>query len=74
MTKLESDAFHYGVACALGTLIRSYDEPTIAASIIRLNGIKLSDFKKAEVNEFDLKPIRKALRENPLPKLKKRSK
>lgn len=59
----EKIAFVQGFAAALGTLCRECDLPTTAVNIARSNGFGLEDFRKAHVDGFDLRPIRKAFRE-----------
>ena len=56
-------AFYHGVALALATLIRSYDQPSMAVDILKSNGISIEDLCDAKVDAFDLRPLRKAWRE-----------
>jgi hypothetical protein len=53
-------SFIQGMACAIGVLVRSYDQPSMARDIATMNGYSLSDFENANVDEFDLKEVRKA--------------
>ena len=54
--------FEQGLAYAIAELIRLYDEPTMAISILENSGVDIEDLKKAGVVEYDLKTIKKALR------------
>ena len=52
--------FTRGFAAAVATLIRAFDQPGMAIEIVRSNGLSLADFQRADVEDFDLLPIRKA--------------
>ena len=52
--------FYCGFAVGLGCLIRDFDQPSMAINIMENNGVTFLDLKKAGVEPFDLKPIRKA--------------
>lgn len=52
------DEFICGFAAAVGTLAREHGSPSMAADIMHCNGLRLKDFKKAGVEEFDMKPLR----------------
>lgn len=56
------DDFLRGFATALASLIREYDQPTIAANIAWGNGLCLADFEFIGLDESDLKPLRAAMR------------
>jgi hypothetical protein len=58
--------FMCGVALALASLVREHDQPSMAVDIARRNGITLHDLKSANPDEFDMKPLRKAWRDNPV--------
>lgn len=60
--KRQDDEFYQGFACALGTLARDYDRPSMAVHIMRSNGVTLSDLERAGAMDFDLKPLRKEWR------------
>src|SRR5579872_5454838 len=53
-------SFTCGFAAAISTLIRIFDQPTMARDIAHSNGLHLHDFENAKVEPFDLEPIRKA--------------
>lgn len=50
----ETKAFVQGFAAACATLIRTFDEPTMASEILKMNGFKRADLVDASVDEFDL--------------------
>jgi hypothetical protein len=58
---MSNKEFYQGFAVACATLVRSYDEPSMAKYIMTSNGITLRDLKGAGVEEFDLAPLRKAM-------------
>lgn len=51
-----------GVAYSAQILSVACDEATSAANLISQSGLSLADFKRAEVDEYDLKPVRKLFR------------
>jgi hypothetical protein len=61
MKKSEKD-FIQGYACAMAQLIRLHGEPSMARDLINCGGFTLDDFKKAECDEYDLKPIEELLK------------
>ena len=56
MTECEKE-FYRGFAIAIGSLARDHDQPTMAADIMRCNGVSLQDLKNANVESFDLAAI-----------------
>lgn len=54
--------FYRGFAAALATLIRDFDQPTMAKNIMTSNGVTVRDLQRSKVEPFDLTPIRKAMR------------
>jgi hypothetical protein len=50
-----------GFAAAIGAVQRQHDRPTIVRDVLTGNGVTLDDLRSAEVEEFDLDPIQKAL-------------
>lgn len=56
-------AFYAGFACAIATLIRAHDQPTMAIDIMFSNGVKLNDLRG--VDGFDYKPIARAWQNEP---------
>lgn len=56
----DDKAFYSGFAVVLGCLIRERDLPSVAVDIMRSNGVELKHLIKAGVDNFDLKPIRRA--------------
>ena len=61
MPKVELN-FEQGLAFALGELIRSYDEPSIATYILKSSGITYEQLREKNVSDYDLKVIKKALK------------
>ncbi|MGN7122882.1 hypothetical protein [Methylorubrum thiocyanatum] len=57
-----ANEFVLGFAAAVAALARDCDQPVHAATIIRGAGLALRDFEAAEVDDFDLKPIRALFR------------
>lgn len=49
-----------GFACALGVLVRTFDQPTICKSIMDGYGVTPKMLMDAGVEAFDLRQIRKA--------------
>lgn len=62
MSEEINNGFVLGFAAVAASLARDYDQPGIAADIIANNGFELDDFKKARVEPFDMKHIRKLFR------------
>jgi len=58
--KTNEREFLNGFSVAVATLIKCYDAPTLARTIIEENGFSLSDFENAKIEEFDLEYIRQA--------------
>jgi hypothetical protein len=58
--KKVNEAFMQGFGVAIGSLARDHDQPSMAADIMRCNGIRLEDLENCGIQVFDLKPIRKA--------------
>ncbi|MGA7793434.1 MAG: hypothetical protein WCA19_10375 [Candidatus Acidiferrales bacterium] len=65
MTECEKE-FYRGFAIAIGSLARDHDQPTMAADIMRCNGVSLQDLKNANVESFDLAAIAKEFKTHPL--------
>ena len=59
--KRDEKQFLHGLAFAVAELVRTHDQPTMARDIIKGGGFELDHFKKARVDEYDLKEIEKAL-------------
>ena len=55
-------AFLQGLAAAIGILSRSYDEPSMAKGIAIECNYTLKDFEKANIDDFDMKEVRKVLK------------
>ena len=53
--------FEQGLAFALGELIRSYDESSIALFILKSSGLTYEQLKEGNVSHYDLRIIKKAL-------------
>ena len=51
-------AFYRGYALAIASLIRLYDQPTVALGIMDCDGITIEDFEESDVDELELKCIR----------------
>ena len=51
-------AFLQGFGIAVGALARDHDRPSMAADIMRMNGITFADLVEAGTAEFDLKKLR----------------
>jgi hypothetical protein len=62
--KVGEDNFLRGFAAAMAALIREHDQPTMAVDICRCSGLTLWHFERAGVDSFDLKPLRKAFRDD----------
>lgn len=58
---MSKNDFIHGIAYICAELVRSHDLPTIAADIIYEAGYTYADLKKAKVDSYDLKPLRKEL-------------
>lgn len=54
--------FLRGYAAAIGALVRLHNKPSLALDIVRNDGLKLSDFKTAGVEDFDLRQLRRAFK------------
>jgi hypothetical protein len=55
--------FEQGLAYAIAELIRLYDEPTMALSILRNSGISIDNLREGHVSKYDLKVIEKAIKQ-----------
>lgn len=53
--------FIQGFACAVASLIRDHDQPSIAVSILHGMGVTVGDLRGSGVEAHDLAPILKAL-------------
>ena len=51
--------FIQGIGYAVAELLRAHDDPTIAGDVAGAAGLDYSDFKRAGVDEYDLKTLRK---------------
>jgi hypothetical protein len=51
-----------GVGLALAELIRTFGQPTMASSIARNFAYDLATYRRAGLEEYDLKELRKAIR------------
>jgi hypothetical protein len=49
-----------GFACALGSVVRTFDQPTLCKSIMDGYGVTVKMRKDAGVESYDLKQIRSA--------------
>lgn len=49
-----------GFACALGSVVRTFDQPTLCKSIMDGYGVTVKMLKEAGVESYDLKQIRSA--------------
>jgi hypothetical protein len=59
------EAFLQGFSIVIGSLIRDYDEPSMALDIMRNNGLTLKYLKSfGNVDAFDFDPIKKAWRKS----------
>lgn len=58
----DDKAFYAGFSCAVATLIRTFDEPSMAADICKSNGVTLEQLRRAGIDKFDLEPITKAMK------------
>jgi hypothetical protein len=56
----ENTDFLRGFAIALADLNRLHDQPTMVRDVIDGAGLTLADFKRAGVEPYDLKELRKA--------------
>lgn len=65
------EAFVQGFAAALTTLVRTYDEPTLARDVAACNGYDLRDFVFHAVGQFELDALKKAFAA-PTPKRRKK--
>jgi hypothetical protein len=54
------DEWLHGFACALATIVRTFDQPTLCKSIMDGYGITPKMLRAAGVESFDLKQIRRA--------------
>ena len=54
--------FEQGLAFIIAELIRRHDQPTMAVSILEQSGFTIEQLKEAGVVKYDLKTIKKALR------------
>lgn len=64
MTECEKE-FYRGFAVAVGSLARDHGQPSMAADIMRCNGVSLQDLKNADVESFDLASLTKEFRTHP---------
>ncbi len=55
--------FKRGLACAIGWMLRYYSENDTPLSMLREVGYTVADLAQAGADEYDLEPIRAALRE-----------
>jgi hypothetical protein len=58
----QDKGFTQGVAICVAEIVRLYDEPTMAEEIALMAGLNLSLCRKAGVQEFDLKELRKVIK------------
>jgi hypothetical protein len=58
----ENTDFLRGFAIALADLNRLHDQPTMVRDVIDGAALTLADFKRAGVEPYDLKELRKAFR------------
>lgn len=59
----EDRGLYRGFGMAVASLARDHDQPTAAAGIISGYGMRLADFERAELDDFDLRVLRKLFRE-----------
>ena len=55
--------FLWGIGYAVSYLVELRDEPFLAAELIHESGYKLEDFKKAELDNYDMRAMKKVFRE-----------
>lgn len=56
----ENDEFLRGFAIALADMNRMHDNPVAVRDTIEGAGLTIADFKKAGVEQYDLRELRKA--------------
>lgn len=54
-----------GVGYTLAEVQRLYDQPSVVAEIARNAGLTIEDFRRAKVDPYDLKSLRKCLPPKP---------
>lgn len=76
-SRIETDedrGFAQGIALAVAILARMHDLPTVAADIASEAGFTIADYKRAKVDEYDLRALRKLRREEPrFPRARRRT-
>jgi hypothetical protein len=55
--------FRQGVGYAVAEVVRSHDEPVVAASVASAAGFTVGDYMRAGVDAYDLKTLRKLRRD-----------
>lgn len=59
MTKEQDDYFNKGFALAITMITRESGDYSLAERILNDTGIPFKDFKKSEIDEFDMRELKK---------------
>jgi hypothetical protein len=60
--KPDGNSFYQGMAVVLAALVRDHDQPTMARDIMKCNGVTVGHLKKANVDDFDMRHLRRLAR------------